>query len=677
MDWFARLPIGRKLALGFGVLGTMMAIVGIDSIVTARTLNAALATVHREHAVPALHLKDANLYLIRITRAVRNTILDSDSIAVLKGASDIARYDSLFDKSFAQYQAHIVTLATRKQAARTRSAYNRLRPQHDEVVQLALAGNDVDATARLKVLRGQAESIEVLMDGLIISKLDQMQASVDAGAVAYRSTMIVLISLITISMLFAVVAAIGITTPMVRSLDQLREVADALALGDLSVDVRVTAKDELGRLGESMARMLHSQKVLAAVADAVSAGNVTIDAPVRGDRDVLGRSFVALQSTMRRLLRETGTLVDAAKAGRLDARGDTTSFNGAYRDLVAGINDTLDAVVRPINEASEVLARVSARDLTARVTGEYQGDFSRIKQSINTAAATLNDALAQVHASSGQVASAGHQIASGSQALAHGASEQAASLEAVSANLQELSATATQTAANTRQAQQMTDATLTCVSEGRTSMDRLSAAIENIRKSSDQTARIVRTIDEIAFQTNLLALNAAVEAARAGDAGRGFAVVADEVRSLAIRSAEAAKTTAALIESSVQNAHDGVTYNAALLSKLAAIDSDVQNVAAVMAEIATAGQQQRDGVQQISRVVEQMHAVTQQVASNAQESASASEELAGQAVMLTDLVGTFNLGSISVSGGSSLIASGANTRSRVRNRRQVQYHGTV
>ena len=677
MDWFARLPIGRKLALGFGVLGTMMAIVGIDSIMTARTLNAALATVHSQHAVPALHLKDANLYLVRITRSVRNAILDSDSSAVLKGASDIARYDSLFDKSFAQYQAHIVTLATRKQAARTRSAYNRLRPQQDQVVQLALAGNDVDAIARLKGLRAQADSIEVLMDSLIISKLDLMQASVDAGAVAYRSTMIVLISLITISLLFAVVAAIGITTPMVRSLDQLREVSDALALGDLSVDVRVTARDELGRLGESMARMLNSQKVLAAAADAVSAGDVTNDAPVRGDRDVLGRSFVALQGTMRRLLRETGTLVDAAKAGRLDARGDTTSFNGAYRDLVAGINDTLDAVVRPINEASEVLARVSARDLTARVTGDYQGDFSRIKQSINTAAATLNDALAQVHASSGQVAAAGHQIASGSQALAHGASEQAASLEAVSANLQELSATATQTAASTRQAQQMTDATLICVSEGRASMDRLSAAIENIRQSSDQTARIVRTIDEIAFQTNLLALNAAVEAARAGDAGRGFAVVADEVRSLAIRSAEAAKTTAALIESSVQNAHDGVTYNAALLSKLAAIDSDVQNVADVMAEIAIAGQQQRDGVQQISRVVEQMNAVTQQVASNAQESASASEELAGQAVMLTDLVGTFNLGSTSVSGGSSRIASRAQTSSRLRNRRQIQYDGTV
>ena len=677
MDWFARLPIGRKLALGFGVLGTMMAIVGIDSIMTARTLNAALATVHSQHAVPALHLKDANLYLVRITRSVRNAILDSDSSAVLKGASDIAHYDSLFDKSFAQYQEHIVTLATRKQAARTRSAYNRLRPQQDQVVQLALAGNDVDAIARLKGLRAQADSIEVLMDSLIISKLDLMQASVDAGAVAYRSTMIVLISLITISLLFAVVAAIGITTPMVRSLDQLREVSDALALGDLSVDVRVTAKDELGRLGESMARMLNSQKVLAAAADAVSAGDVTNDAPVRGDRDVLGRSFVALQGTMRRLLRETGTLVDAAKAGRLDARGDTTSFNGAYRDLVAGINDTLDAVVRPINEASEVLARVSARDLTARVTGDYQGDFSRIKQSINTAAATLNDALAQVHASSGQVAAAGHQIASGSQALAHGASEQAASLEAVSANLQELSATATQTAASTRQAQQMTDATLICVSEGRASMDRLSAAIENIRQSSDKTARIERTIDESAFQTNLLALNAAVEAARAGDAGRGFAVVADEVRSLAIRSAEAAKTTAALIESSVQNAHDGVTYNAALLSKLAAIDSDVQNVADVMAEIAIAGQQQRDGVQQISRVVEQMNAVTQQVASNAQESASASEELAGQAVMLTDLVGTFNLGSTSVSGGSSRIASRAQTSSRLRNRRQIQYDGLV
>ncbi|HYW51191.1 MAG TPA: methyl-accepting chemotaxis protein [Gemmatimonadaceae bacterium] len=675
MDWFARLPIGRKLALGFGVLGALIAIVGADSIITARKLNAIVGTLHEEHASPALQLKDANLSLVRISRAVRNAILDGDSAAVLGRARDIARYDSLFDHSFGEYEAHIITAAAREKAAAVRARFKHLRPQQDEVVQLALAGNDEDAKSRLRILRAQSDSIDELMDDLVASKLGLMQAAVKDGAASYNSAMVTLIGLIVFALVFATIAAIVITKPMVQSLSQLRDVADALALGDVSQEVRITAKDELGRLGESMARMVESQKVLAAAAGAVSAGDVTTDAPVRGDRDLLGQAFMKLQATMRQLLHETGTLVQAAKAGRLEVRGDVTTFSGAYRDLVTGINDTLDAVVRPINEASDVLARVSARDLTARVVGDYEGDFSRIKVSINTAAETLDDALTQVHASSDQVASAGHQIASGSQALAHGAAEQAASLEEVGASLEELSSTATQTAANTRQAQQMTEATLARVAEGRTSMQRLSTAIENIKQSSDQTARIVRTIDEIAFQTNLLALNAAVEAARAGDAGRGFAVVADEVRSLAIRSAEAAKTTAALIEGSVQNAQDGVLFNAEVIAKLGAIDTDVQNVAGVVAEIASAGQQQRDGVAQISKAVEQLNAVTQQVAANAEESASASEELAGQAVTLTDLVGTFNLGSTtgsSVSHGSSA----AGTKAR-RNKRSVQYLSTV
>ncbi len=653
MDWFARLAIGRKLALGFGVLGALIVILGIDGIVTARRLDSLVINLYEQHALPALQLKDANLSLIRISRAVRNAILDEDSTAVRKRQSDIARFDSVFKVSFTEFEQHIVRPQAKEQAARLRAAYTRLRPQQDAVVALARVGNDTEAKSRLTVIRAQADSIDVLFDSLVLSKMGLMQGAADASSAAYKSSISTMITLIVVALGFAIVAATGITKPIVRALTALRSVADALALGDVTQEVRITAKDELGQLGDAMTRMVQSQKTLAIAAGSVSAGDISTDVAIRGDNDALGQAFVRLQRTMRQLLSETGTLVLAAKSGVLDKRGDASQFSGAYRDLLGGINDTLDAMVTPINEASEVLAKIAEKDLTARVVGNYQGDFSRIKDSINTAAEMLDDALTQVHAASDQVASAGHQIASGSQSLAHGASEQAASLEEIGASLQELSATTSQTAGNTRQAQQMTEATLARVAEGRVSMDRLSAAIESIKQSSDQTARIVKTIDEIAFQTNLLALNAAVEAARAGDAGRGFAVVADEVRSLAIRSAEAAKTTSALIEGSVQNAQDGVQLNAEVLAKLGAIDADVHRVASVVGEIAAAGAQQRDGVVQINKAVEQLNGVTQQVAANAEESASASEELAGQAMMLTELVGTFSLGKGKGAGGAT------------------------
>jgi methyl-accepting chemotaxis protein len=177
------------------------------------------------------------------------------------------------------------------------------------------------------------------------------------------------------------------------------------------------------------------------------------------------------------------------------------------------------------------------------------------------------------------------------------------------------------------------------------SMSRLSDAIGRIKSSSDSTARIIRTIDEIAFQTNLLALNAAVEAARAGDAGRGFAVVAEEVRNLALRSAEAAGNTATLIEQSVKNSESGVALNREVLKNLSDINEQVQRVGSVMAEIAAASEQQNQGVTQVNNVMHQMNTITQQIAANAEESAVGAEELSGQADELKNMLFSFRLSS--------------------------------
>jgi len=174
-------------------------------------------------------------------------------------------------------------------------------------------------------------------------------------------------------------------------------------------------------------------------------------------------------------------------------------------------------------------------------------------------------------------------------------------------------------------------------------MQALAEAVAEIKKSADSTAKIVKTIDEIAFQTNLLALNAAVEAARAGDAGKGFAVVADEVRSLAIRASEASKQTAELIELSVANAKTGVQLNSEVQEKLSEITTQVTRMVGMVDEVAAASAQQSVGVSQINQAIEQINIVTQGVAANAEESASAAEELSGQSQTLSAMVGEFHL----------------------------------
>lgn len=238
----------------------------------------------------------------------------------------------------------------------------------------------------------------------------------------------------------------------------------------------------------------------------------------------------------------------------------------------------------------------------------------------------------------GQIADAATQVSSASQSLAEGSTEQAAGLEETSSSLEEMSSMTRQNADNANQANTLSSEAKKAADEGAASMQRMSQAIDDIQKSSDETSKIIKVIDEIAFQTNLLALNAAVEAARAGEAGKGFAVVAEEVRNLAMRSAEAAKNTADLIEGSVKKAKHGVDISGQVHTALNNIVQGVAKTSDLLEEIAAASQEQSQGIEQVNTAVAQMDKVTQQNAANAEQSASASQELTHQAMKIKEVI---------------------------------------
>ncbi len=419
--------------------------------------------------------------------------------------------------------------------------------------------------------------------------------------------------------------------------------ASNLSQGNVNQDIGVRSNDEFGELANLFQDISRYISTAATAAEALSRGELGQGMVPTSTDDVLGRSLGHAHDSLAGLIDESRLLIAAAKEGKLQTRGDASKFDGAYKEVVEGFNQTFEAVVHPLSEATQALERMANRDMTAHMDGVYLGDYSKIKDAVNLAATNLGEAIEQVSATAESVVQASREINLGNQSIAQSASDQASALEEVGASLQELATAAQDNSARAAEARELIQETRASAADGVSSMEQLSAAMSRIKESADETAMIIKTIDEIAFQTNLLALNAAVEAARAGDAGKGFAVVADEVRSLAMRSAEAARNTAAMIQESVSKTNEGVALNVTVLKQLRDISTQVDSAGEAVSDISDASKQQSSGVKEISKATEEMSMVTQQNAATTEETASATEELHNQAASMRTVASLFTL----------------------------------
>jgi methyl-accepting chemotaxis protein len=400
-----------------------------------------------------------------------------------------------------------------------------------------------------------------------------------------------------------------------------------------------------------------STDYVALVAEGVTPPRITEE--YRGEFETLKRNWNRLIDAIDMREGDLDALLSAAQAGKLSLRADPARYAGKNAQLISRINALLDAIVEPISEARRVLERIARSDLTARMTGDYPGEFGEMKEAINTTASALHDALAQVAVMVEQVGHAASQIAASSESVASGASEQASSLEETGASLESVSSMTKQAADNAQQASVLATGAKGAATEGFAATKQMTGAMAKIKASAEGTSQIIKDINEIAFQTNLLALNAAVEAARAGEAGRGFAVVAEEVRSLALRCKEAANKTEVLIRESVKQAGEGEVTAKHVNEQLAAIETAVTTVSDIVAEISATAKEQAAGIDQVGKAVAQVGQVTQQNAANSEESSSAAAELSEQAEQLAAMVGTFQLDRRTIGGRR---ASAASTR---------------
>ncbi len=360
-----------------------------------------------------------------------------------------------------------------------------------------------------------------------------------------------------------------------------------------------------------------------------------------GKQRIINEKLLQMKTNLINVIDEIDDLTQAAKDGQLQKRGDADQFNGSWQKLVLGMNELLTEIMTPIDEAMHVMGQISDKNLTARIVGFYNGEMNDFKTNINNAAKQLQDALVQVENAVDQISSASDEIAHGSQALAQGTSEQASSLSEISHGLENMSAITMDNADKSKSSAALSNEAISNVRIGNEAMERMKSAMEVINNSANETGKIIKTIDEIAFQTNLLALNAAVEAAHAGEAGKGFAVVAEEVKNLALRSAEAAKNTNALIEESLKNSDAGVNIVMDVTAAFEKINSSFQKVNTIVDEISISSEEQARGIDRINSSINEINTLTQRNASNAEESASAAEELNSQSAELEDMVKQF------------------------------------
>lgn len=303
----------------------------------------------------------------------------------------------------------------------------------------------------------------------------------------------------------------------------------------------------------------------------------------------------------------------------------------------------LKVYIEYIDEISAVLNQITAGDLTFELYCDYVGEFSKIKASLENIKSTLVRAFSEINLTADQVASGSYQVSNAAQSLAQGATEQASSIEELSASITEVSQRVKENAEAAEKARALTSEAQTIMQDSVSDMELARQAMDEISSASKNISKVIKTIDDIAFQTNILALNAAVEAARAGTAGKGFAVVADEVRNLSQKSAEAAKSTTALIESSIEAVGKGTSLVNKTSDGFEQVAVKAEASVKLVEEISAQAQDQAVAISQIALGVEQVSSVVQMNSATSEESAAASEELSSQAEALKNLVGQFKL----------------------------------
>jgi methyl-accepting chemotaxis protein len=784
MSWFLNRKISAKIIIGFVIVAVISSVVGYIGVSNIQAVDANDTILYQNMTVPVRIMGDVSTSYQKFRANIREMLVSVTEEEIMEQYGEInARLDEI-DAFNVQFEALIIDDSVKKEFDAYTASWEKFMPLMRDATEEARQGNMETVIARMQtgeplmVASGDVQSwIEQLKVMIEEAAADQVALNTEIANKAVRSMYVFIGIAIALALLLGWFISRIISKPLVI----LKNEANKLALGDTDVQIKQKTKDEIGELMGAFALMVANTKEQANHAEKIARGDTDIEIELKSDKDFLSKAMKDIVESVRKLVAESANLTEAAIKGDLTVRGDASKFEGGYKSIVDGVNDTLDAIVNPldvaiefltvieagevnkkipnadkymgyygvmaeklngvidvlrsmlgeiekvsveavdgnlkyradssklqggyaeivmgvnnildeviipINEATEVmedmakgnmkakvegnykgdhaaikealnsmgghideyiteisenLSDMANKDLTCGIEREYLGDFSKLKDSINFIIGQFNSVLLEIKESAQQVESAADQVASSSQILSQGSTEQASAIEEISASVTQVAEQTKENATNSNKANDLSSKAKSDAENGDKQMIEMIGAMNEIKESSANIAKIIKVIDDIAFQTNILALNAAVEAARAGEHGKGFAVVAEEVRNLAARSASAAKETTDMIDSSIKAVEEGYKMANETAGALGKIVEGVTDAVEIVGMIAEASNEQADAVNEINSGVEQISQVTQSNTATAEESASASEEMAGQAQMLKSMIEEFKL----------------------------------